>query len=169
MAMVESKKPVTLRSLMRKPVFVPEGKSLHELLQEMRTSRAQMAVVQDEFGGTAGIVTIEDIVEELVGEIRDEYDREDEPVQAVGSGWIITGRTHVDDVNDEIGSDFESDEFDSIGGYVFGLFGRQPALKERISAEGFDFEVAETDGRRILKLRVTPHVNSAQESTIAGS
>lgn len=154
MAMVESNGTVSLRTLMRPALFVPENKNLHELLTEMRAGRSQMAVVQDEFGGTAGIVTIEDIVEELVGDIVDEYDVEEPGVVASDSGWLVDGKTHVDDVNDEIGSNFESEEFDTIGGLVFGLFGRQPKPSETIEADGFRFTVAETDGRRILKLGI---------------
>jgi putative hemolysin len=154
MAMVGDK-PVNIRTLMRTPLFVPEGKDLHELLREMRVHRSQMAVVQDEFGGTSGIVTIEDIVEELVGDIVDEYDQDEpEVVEAETGGFFADGRTHLDDVNDEVGSDFESDEFDTIGGYVFGLFGRQPKLGEEIDSEGYRFRVEDTDGRRILRLRV---------------
>jgi putative hemolysin len=146
--------PVMLRELMRKPMFVPENKNLNDLLKDLRQSRSQMAVVQDEFGGTSGIVTIEDIVEELVGDIVDEYDTEEPEIVEAGEGWMVDAKTHMDDVNHELGSHFESDEFDTIGGYVFGLFGRQPAANEKILSDGYEFEVAETDGRRILKLRV---------------
>ncbi|CAN5426053.1 hemolysin family protein [soil metagenome] len=148
---------VRVRSLMRPVLFVPEGKNLHELLTEMRQSKTQMAVVQDEFGGTAGIVTIEDIVEELVGEIVDEYDEELPEVVAEGEDvWSVDGKAHMDDVNHQIGSAIESDEFDTIGGYVFGHFGRQPALGEGIEIDGYRFEVTGTDGRRILRLKIRP-------------
>lgn len=153
MAMLE-RENVSVRNLMRPAVFVPENKDIHELLSEMRQSRSHLAVVQDEFGGTAGIVTIEDIVEELVGEIVDEYDHEEPEVVDVGSGFLVDGKTHIDDVNDEIGSMFESEEFDTIGGFVFGLFGRQPKLSEQIETDGYRFTVADTDGRRILRLRI---------------
>lgn len=154
MAMVGDK-PVNIRTLMRTPLFVPEGKDLHVLLREMRVHRSQMAVVQDEFGGTSGIVTIEDIVEELVGDIVDEYDQDEpEVVEAETGEFFADGRTHLDDVNDEVGSDFESEEFDTIGGYVFGLFGRQPKLGEQIDSDGYRFRVEDTDGRRILRLRI---------------
>lgn len=149
-------KPVTLRNLMRPAIFVTETKSLHDLLRDMRTSRSQLAVVQDEFGGTAGIVTIEDIIEELVGEIQDEYDEEEPSVNETSGGYLVDGKTHIDDVNGEIGSRFMSEDFDTIGGYVFGAFGRQPKAGEKIDAEGFCFTVAETDGKRILRLRIEP-------------
>ena len=149
-------KPISLRKLMRPAIFVTETKSLHDLLRDMRATRSQLAVVQDEFGGTAGIVTIEDIIEELVGEIQDEYDQEEPAVNETPEGYLVDGKTHIDDVNDEIGSRFSSEDFDTIGGYVFGMFGRQPKAGENIEAEGFCFTVAETDGKRILRLRIEP-------------
>jgi putative hemolysin len=154
MAIAGEKRRPSLRKLMRAPLFVPENKNLHDLLTEMRTHRSQMAIVQDDFGGTAGIVTIEDIVEELVGEIVDEYDVEEAEITPMDGAWLIDGRTHLDDVNDEIGSEFESEEFDTLGGYVFGLFGRQPKVTESIRSDGYHFEIAQTDGRRIQKLLV---------------
>jgi putative hemolysin len=145
---------VNLRKLMRPALFVPENKNLHELLSEMRSGRSQMAVVQDEFGGTAGIVTVEDIVEELVGDIQDEYDREEPEIIEAENGLSVDGKTHVDDVSEKLGIELESDEFDTIGGYVFGLFGRQPKVLESIVAHEHKFIVSESDGRRILRLQI---------------
>ena len=153
MAMLASS-AISLKNLMRQPLFVPENKDLHDLLKEMRQTRSQMAIVQDEFGGTSGLVTIEDIVEEVVGDIIDEYDIEEPSIVAVGSGYLIDAKTHVDDVGHELDVEFETEEFDTIGGYVFGLFGRQPALGESIEDENLRYTVAETDGRRILRLRI---------------
>ncbi len=158
--------PIDLRKLMRPALYVPEGKSLHELLHEMRAARSQMAIIQDEFGGTAGIVTTEDIVEQLVGEIVDEYDEEEQALVHSGDQWYVSGKVHVDDVNDAIGSEFESEEFDTIGGLVFGHFGRQPKKGEQIEIDGYLFVVEDTDGRRIKRLRIQP-VSSAQ--TVAAS
>lgn len=155
MALVEQGPEVEIRSLMRPALFVPEGKNLHELLTEMRGSRTHIAVVQDEYGGTAGVVTIEDIVEQLVGDIVDEYDVEEPDIVPAGDdGFLVDGKAHIDDVNREVGSTLTSDEFDTIGGYVFGLFGRQPKLDECIDAEGYRFTVADTDGRRVHRLRM---------------
>jgi putative hemolysin len=156
--------PIRLRKLMRPALFVPEGKNLHELLQEMRTNRSQMAVLQDEFGGTAGIVTTEDIVEQLVGEIVDEYDEEELSLLETPNGWLVSGKTHVDDVNNALESSFESEEFDTIGGLVFGQFGRQPKKGERVDIDGYEFNVEETDGRRIVRMRITPSTSLATPS-----
>ena len=155
MATLKSGEKVNIRKIMRPPMFVPEGKALNELLQEMRKSRSEMAIVQDEFGGTSGVVTTEDIVEELVGEIVDEYDFEEPDVIKQDDGtYIVHGRLHVDDLNDAIGAELESEEFDTIGGFVFGHFGRQPKKDESIQVDGVKFAIVETDGRRIKKLRV---------------
>lgn len=153
-AAMENRGPIDLRGLMRQPLFVPENKSLHDLLKDMRQERTQLAVVQDEFGGTAGIVTVEDIVEELLGDIVDEYDVEEPEIISDHGRFIVEGKAHVDDVNAALGSSFVSDEFDTIGGLVFGIFGRQPALNECIDSEGWRFCVCETDGRRIGKLKI---------------
>ncbi len=167
LAKIKNGKDLRLRDLMRPAIFVPENKNLHELLKEMRTGRSQLAVVQDEFGGTAGIVSIEDIVEELVGEIVDEYDVEEPDVVLSGTGYIVDGKKNLDDLNGEIGTEFDSDEFDTLGGYVFGLFGRQPKSKEYIDAAGYRFEVEETDGRRIARvyLERLPEEKSEEEES----
>jgi putative hemolysin len=157
----------SLRKLMRPALFVPENKNLHELLREMQTNRNHLVIVQDEFGGTAGIVTIEDIVEELVGDIVDEYDVEGPEVVSTASGFVVEGKTHLDDVNEEIGSHLESEDFDTIAGYVFGLFGRQPDAGESIRAEGLKFTVADTDGRRIIKLNIEPEPQGAGQAVEA--
>jgi len=153
MAMLRGRVP-SLRALMRPAHFVPENKNLHELLSELRKNRTQMAVVQDEFGGTAGIVTIEDIVEELVGDIMDEYDVEEAEIVPVDAGWSVDGRTHLDDLNDATGAEFESEEFDTVGGFLFGAFGRQPKVRESIDLDGHRFTVVHTDGRRVNRLLV---------------
>lgn len=154
LASIQNGGNVKWNDLMRKPLFVPENKNLHELLAEMRSGKSQMAVVQDEFGGTAGIVTIEDIVEELVGEIQDEYDVEEPEIVETPEGLLVDGKTHMDDVSTALDIELESEEFDTVGGYVFGLFGRQPKEGESVVDAGHIFTVAQTDGRRIVRLKI---------------
>ncbi len=161
-AITKGQKMSSLRSIMRPAWFVPENKSLHDLLTEMRQARSQLVIVQDEFGGTAGVVTTEDVVEEVVGEIVDEYDPEEQPIRQRGDSFVVEGKTNIDDVNHEIGSNFDSEEFDTIGGYVFGLFGRQPEKGETIVDNGYRFTVDDTDGRRILTVSVAA-VDEAQD------
>jgi putative hemolysin len=144
----------TVRDIMREPYFVPENKNLHDLLTEMRANKTQIVVVQDEFGGTAGIATVEDIVEEVVGEIVDEYDDEQPEIVPLGEGFLVEGKTNLYDLNEAAGTHFASEEFDTAGGYVFGLFGRQPSAGESIESDGYRFTVVETDGRRIVRLQV---------------
>ncbi|MCW5937130.1 MAG: HlyC/CorC family transporter [Fimbriimonadaceae bacterium] len=158
-----------LRHIMRPAVHVPENKNLHDLLQELRAARSQMVIVQDEFGGTAGVVTIEDIVEEVVGEIIDEYDPEELPIVQNGIGYVVGGKLNLFDLNDEIGTAFLSEEFDTIGGYVFGLFGRQPAKGEAIEESGYRFTVEDTDGRRILAIRLEPVEEGSVQEGVAVS
>ena len=164
MAFMDEPEKVNVRKLMRPALFVPENKDLHELLKEMRQGRVQMAIVQDEFGGTAGIVTVEDIVEELVGDITDEYDDDLPEIVHSGEEWIVLGKTHLDDVNQAAGSSLDSEEFDTIGGYVFGLFGRQPRQGESMIEEGWRFLVEETDGRRIMRVRLEKYAKASGEA-----
>lgn len=152
----------SVSELMREPTFVPISKPLPQLLQEMQLSRSHLAIVRDEFGGTAGLVTLEDVVEEVFGEIEDEYDEEEELIVPNGRGVIVGGKLNLDDLNDEIDADFESEEFDTIGGYVFGLFGRQPENGEQVEASGHTFTIEETDGRRIQRLRIEPEPGDAE-------
>ncbi len=148
-------KPINLRTMLRPPLFVPENKKLTTLLHDMRASRTEMAIIQDEFGGTAGIVTVEDIVEELVGDIVDEYDQESpEFVEIAEDSFSVSGKFNLDDLNDELDTQFDSEEFDTVGGFVFGVFGRQPKVGEAILVENIEFVVTESDGRRIVRLNV---------------
>jgi putative hemolysin len=144
-----------IRSILRPALFIPENKDLHSLLSAFRSGKTQMAIVQDEYGGTSGLVTVEDVVEEIVGEIVDEYDTEIPTIQPLGdNAWLVHGRMHLEDVNDEIGTHFESEQFDTIGGYVFGLFGRQPQVNESVESNGWVLTVTETDGRRIQRVHI---------------
>lgn len=149
-------RPINLRTLTRPVVRVHETADLHTVLRELKQGRGQIAVVQDELGGTSGIVTIEDIIEELIGDIRDEYDNEREPIESKGQGYSVDGRTNLFDLNAKLGSHFESEEFDTIGGYLFGQIGREPTAGEEIVLDDWCFRVEETDGRRIARLSVTP-------------
>lgn len=143
-----------LSEIMREVVYVPESKDLHDLLQEMRQGKIQMAVVQDEHSGTAGIVTIEDIVEEVMGEIVDEYDPDLPQIVEVGDGFESDGKLELDEVNEAIGAELISEEFDTIGGFVFGLFGRQPKAGESVEGDGYKFTITDTEGKRIDRVRI---------------
>jgi putative hemolysin len=156
--------PFDMRQVMRPPYFIPETKKVDELMREFRAKKTQIAIVRDEYGGTSGLVTLEDILEELVGEIHDEYDVEETPFEQVDEYTYRTdGRTPVDDVNDKTGLHLPTDEYDTIGGFVFGLFGRPAQAGEQIAYGRAHFVVEEADGRRIRKLRIEVAPVEAEE------
>ncbi len=154
--------------LTRAPIFVPEQMRTDELLDQMRRSNAQIAIVQDEYGGTAGLVTIEDLLEEIVGEIQDEYDVEEPRIardDETGAA-IVDARLPIDDINEELDLDLSTTDFDTIGGLVFGLFGRPPLVGDSITTLTgpnddieVEFTIVKADGRRLQTIRIEtrPH------------
>jgi putative hemolysin len=145
----------TVADLARDAYFVPEAKRVDELLSEMQVKRIQMAVVVDEYGGTAGLVTFEDIVEEIVGEVRDEYDVAEElPFQELEDGrFIFSGGIDLDDVNQLAGSDLPKDTSETLGGFIYSHLGRVPQPGERMEAGGLELIVDQVVGRRIRKVK----------------
>jgi putative hemolysin len=145
-----------ITTYMREATFIPETKDVISLLEEMQTHRRHMMVVVDEHGGTAGIVTMEDIVEEIVGEIADEYDTDSDHINAIRDKvWVVEGRTSVDDAI-EVGFPLEeSDEYDTVAGWFLEQLGHIPRAGERIEHEGFTFIVQNMRRRRIVRIRVT--------------
>jgi CBS domain containing-hemolysin-like protein len=150
----ESDQVETLHRLLRPAYFVPEGKKLDELMAEMRTHRIHMAIVVDEYGGVAGLVTLEDIVEEIFGEIRDEYDQgEEAPYQKLhDEGYLFLGRIALDDFNEIMGSELVSDEADSLGGYIYDCLGRVPNVGETIHQDRLLLTVEQVSARQIRKV-----------------
>lgn len=144
-----------LSGLLRDPFFVPEGKKIDELLREFQRERKHMAVVVDEYGGTAGIVTIEDILEEIVGEIEDEYDREVPNVFESAPGeYIVQGRTNLGEFNEAVRLSLPTGEADTLGGFLYTLLGRVPNEGDEIAHEGVVFRVSRLDGQRIAEVTV---------------
>jgi len=147
----------SLRSLMRPVTLVPENKRISELLREMQRGKYSLAIVLDEYGGTAGLVTMEDLLEEIVGEIRDEHDEgEEEPIHRISDREaIVEAGTNIEDVNNALGIALPHEEFETIGGFTVGLFGRLPREGEEIAAnDDVRLRVERTRGRRILTVRV---------------
>ena len=140
----------------RKPYFVPDTKKVDELLQDLQQSRVHVAIVVDEYGGTAGLVTIEDILEEIVGEIRDEYDvHEEQLIERVDeSVSVVDARVSIRDVNEELDLHLDPDEFDTLGGLVYHELGGVPSEGDAVRVNGCQVTVLSTEGRRIKKLRV---------------
>jgi magnesium and cobalt transporter len=147
-----------LRVLMRPTVVVPESKRLNVLLREFRQNRNHMAIVIDEYGGVAGLVTIEDVLEEIVGEIEDETDTaEGRNIRKISdSDYFVQAQTPIDDFNDYFDVELSDEEFDTIGGLVVNAFGHVPARNDTTTFDGFEFRVVNADQRRLLSLRVTP-------------
>ena len=144
-------------ALLRPTYVVPESKRLNVLLREFRENRNHMAIVIDEYGGVAGLVTIEDVLEEIVGEIEDETDLEtDAFIQPIGEGdFLVKALTPIEEFNEEFGVDFSDEEFDTIGGLVMQQFGYLPSHNETTSIEGVTFRVINADQRKIHSLRVS--------------
>jgi CBS domain containing-hemolysin-like protein len=147
-----------LSELMRTVAHVPETKKISELLREMQRDKFSLAIVVDEYGGTAGIVTMEDLLEEIVGEIRDEHDEdEQEPIRFVNDREaVVDAGVNVEDVNAKLGTHLPTEDFETIGGYTVGLFGRLPGEGEEVEADPTTrLRVERTRGRRILAVRVS--------------
>jgi len=150
---------VRVAEVMRRPVlFVPESKRLKDLFQQLRATRQHLAMVLDEYGQTAGLVTIEDILEEIVGEIQDEFDAEETPqltAQEDGS-YLVDGRMPLNDLNDRLGLDFPSDQVTTIGGLLLDVHGRVPDVGDVFFFEGARVDVLVADERRVLQVKVSP-------------
>ncbi len=146
-----------VREVLRPAAFVPESKRLNVLLKEFRASRNHMAIVVDEYGGVSGLVTIEDVIEEIVGEIADEYDTdEDQTIRREGDRqFAVQAHARVTEFNAFFGTRFSDEEYDTIGGLVMHQFGRLPRRGESVTMEGLEFRVLRADRRRIGELRVT--------------
>ena len=144
-----------LGRFIRPATFVPETKRVAEMLKEFQRKQVQIAIVVDEYGGTAGLVTIEDLLEEIVGEIRDEYDVETEPVVDEGQGsFVFSAKVNIDEVRDRLGVEIEPEGFETVGGYVLTRVGRVPAVGETFEIDGLQVEVLEAERRRIHKVRM---------------
>ncbi|MCS7208364.1 MAG: hemolysin family protein [Fimbriimonadales bacterium] len=159
----------SLHEVMRPAFFVPESKRVVDLLQEMRRQRTHMAILQDEYGGTSGLVTLEDLVEEIVGEIQDEYDVEPEPqVEQLPDGsLLIDARLHLDDASELLGIALQSDEFDTLGGYVFGQLGHPPTEGETVRVDGWELRVHAIEGHRIRVVQALRIEEEAADSDSA--
>jgi magnesium and cobalt transporter len=148
-----------LRETLRPAVFVPESKRLNVLLRDFRANRNHIAIVVDEYGGVSGLVTIEDVLEQIVGDIEDEYDfdeSEDNIIAESGGRFRVKAQTEIADFNAHFGADFADDEFDTVGGLVLQAFGRLPKRGETATIGDFLFRVVRADSRRLYTLQVEP-------------
>jgi CBS domain containing-hemolysin-like protein len=145
----------TARSLVRDPIFVPETISVSALLHQFRHNRQHIAIVLDEFGGTAGLVTLEDLLEEIVGEVSDPFDVVTPEIQALPDGsYLIDGLTLIEEVNQNLGLDLNDRNYDTIAGYVLGKFDRIPKITDVVESDGLRIQVEAMDGMRISRVKL---------------
>ena len=153
----EGRGDLPVLDLARDVTFIPENKPVARLMREMQDSKFHIAIVADEYGDIAGLVTLEDCLEELVGEIVDEYDAEEHDIERFDDGTLLVdGGLNIGDVADELGIDIPNEDFDSVGGFVFSALERVPEPGDAIDFEGFAFVVESVEGRRVRRVRVTP-------------
>ena len=162
LASIDDSKPIT--PFLRPAAVVPESKRVPELLKQFQRQQTQIAIVVDEYGGTAGLVAIEDLLEEIVGEIRDEYDVESEPVVDEGGGrFVFSGKVDIGEVTERLNVPIEREGFETVGGYLLTHLGRVPAIGERVELDGLVIEVLDVERRRIHKVRIMRQ--TAKEAT----
>jgi len=148
-------KKISVPEVLRPAYFVPESMKLDSLLKEMKQRRVHIAVAVDEYGGVSGIISMEDILEEIVGDIQDEFDNEGEEIISVGENeWICDARMNLEDLNSELNSFIPADDFDSLGGFVFDLFGKIPGKYEKIRWNNLFFIIQSVDGYKIKQVKI---------------
>jgi putative hemolysin len=153
-----------LRKLIREVPFVPESKAVDDLLTELKKGKTQIAIVMDEFGGTAGLVTLEDLLEEIVGEIADEFDEDEPELELLGPGvYLLDGGYRIADFNERFATDLPTVDFDTMAGLVFGALGREPQLGDNVALETVAFTVEAMEGHRITRLKLQLHADGSGE------
>jgi CBS domain containing-hemolysin-like protein len=160
-----------LREVLRPAYVVPESKKVQELLTDMKQRHISIAVVVDEYGGVAGLVTLEDLIEEIVGEIRDEFDVEEEPLQEIAENEVIVdGGFSIDELNEMFDMEIEKGDYDSVGGFIVNELGRMPSVGDSVSANGVSMKVLSVAGRRVKKVRVVKSIeHEADQPSSNGS
>ena len=149
---------INLEKIIRKPYFVPESKRIDSLLREFKRRHIHIALAIDEYGGISGIVCMEDIIEEIVGDIQDEFDNEMADILPLNENvWLCDARVSLDDLNETINSTFPTENFDTLGGFVFDLFGKIPVKFEKVSWHDWDFIVQEMEGHKVDVIKVLYH------------
>jgi putative hemolysin len=157
-----------LLNLVRKAYFVPESKMIDELLREFQKERNHMAIVVDEYGGTAGLITLEDVIEEIVGEIRDEYDKETPLVKQIEKNvWLVDGKINIEDLNESLGLSIPTEEdYESLGGFIFSQIGRIPQEKEEVHYQNLHLIVEKVQRQRIKKVRLVRETDGGAEDEV---
>ena len=163
LAVISKNQEIDLEKLLRKAYFVPESKKIDGLLREFKRRHIHIAIAVDEYGGVSGVVCKEDIIEEIVGDIQDEFDNEREDILAIGNQiWLCDARVNLEDLNENIKSNFPTEDFDTLGGFVLDLFGRIPVKYEKINWGGFEFIVQDMEGHRVNLIKVIKKAESEE-------
>ena len=151
-------KEVKVAEIIKKPFFVPESKRIDSLLMEFKRKHVHIAVAIDEYGGTSGIVCMEDIIEEIVGDIQDEFDNEREDITKLGEGmWLCDSRVDLEDLANVLGKEMPTDDFDTLGGFVFDLFGKIPVKFEKATWKDYDFIIHDVEGHKVNTIKIIKH------------
>jgi len=151
-------KEVKVAEIIKKPFFVPESKRIDSLLMEFKRKHVHIAVAIDEYGGTSGIVCMEDIIEEIVGDIQDEFDNEREDITKLGDGmWLCDSRVDLEDLASVLGEEMPIKDFDTLGGFVFDLFGKIPIKFEKATWKDYDFIIHDVEGHKVNTIKIIKH------------
>lgn len=151
-------KEVKIAEIIKKPFFVPESKRIDSLLMEFKRKHVHIAVAIDEYGGTSGIVCMEDIIEEIVGDIQDEFDNEREDITKLGEGmWLCDSRVDLEDLSNVLGEEMPINDFDTLGGFVFDLFGKIPVKFEKTTWKDYDFIIHDVEGHKVNTIKIIKH------------
>ncbi len=151
-------KEVKVAEIIKKPFFVPESKRIDSLLMEFKRKHVHIAVAIDEYGGTSGIVCMEDIIEEIVGDIQDEFDNEREDITKLGEGmWLCDSRVDLEDLANVLGKEMPTNDFDTLGGFVFDLFGKIPVKFEKATWKDYDFIIHDVEGHKVNTIKIIKH------------
>ena len=161
---IANNEEIDILKIIRKPYFVPESKIIHSLLREFKRRHLHIAIAIDEYGGISGIVTMEDIIEEIVGDIQDEFDKENEDIIFINENtWRCDARINLSDLNETIKTQFPEEDFDSLGGFVFDLFGKVPVKFEKVCWNNFEFIIQAMDGHRINLVKIIKNVEESKD------
>ncbi len=164
LAYVVEKNNIKIETIIRKPYFVPESKRLDALLREFKRLKVHIAISVDEYGGVSGIVCMEDIIEEIIGDIQDEFDNEIEEVMKIGDeAYLCDARINLTELNEKLDLALPEDDFDTLGGFVFDLFGKIPVKHEKVSFNANDFIIQDMDGHKIKIIKIMPEKEKDDE------
>ncbi len=163
MKYVFNKEQFVINEILREPYFVPEIKPINDLLVEFRENKIHLSIVVDEYGGISGIVCLEDIIERIVGDIKDEFDKEGSNIiQIDEKSYLVNGRINIDDLNEAIGTNFDEDDVDTVGGLIYMILGRIPKQNEVVRYHNYIFTIAAISGRKIKLVRIEKEIDSVQ-------